>query len=196
MASTRIRQEKDPNKKALSNQIQNRNYLAPTGFKFIISRAPKISYFGNQVNLPSLTLDIANQPSYLKSIPRPGTQIDFQDLTLRFLVDENLENYLEIQNWIRGIGFPESLDQIYDYQQNDARTINSNFLTNEDGINLYSDGTLTILNNVNLPQFKVTFDGMFPYFLSTLDFDATQSDLEYFTAEVSFKYNIYNIETI
>ena len=196
MASTRIRQEKDPNKKALNNQIQNRNYLAPTGFKFIISRAPKISYFGNQVNLPSLTLDIANQPSYLKSIPRPGTQIDFQDLTLRFLVDENLENYLEIQNWIRGIGFPESLDQIYDYQQNDARTINSNFLTNEDGINLYSDGTLTILNNVNLPQFKVIFDGMFPYFLSTLDFDATQSDLEYFTAEVSFKYNIYNIETV
>ena len=68
MASTRIRQEKDPNKKALDNQIQNRNYLAPTGFKFIISRAPKISYFGNQVNLPSLTLDIANQPSYLKNM--------------------------------------------------------------------------------------------------------------------------------
>ena len=195
MASTRIRQPKDLNKKALNNQIQNRNYLAPTGFQFNVSRAPKVTYFGNQVNIPSLTLGIANQPSYLKDIPRPGEKIDFEDLTLTFLVDEDLTNYMEIQNWIRGIGFPESLDQIYDFQQDDTLTVMNKALKNQ-GINLYSDGSLLILNNVNLPKFKVTFDGMFPYFLSTLTFDATQSDLEYFTAQVSFKYNIYNIVTI
>ena len=195
MASTRIRQPKDLNKKALNNQIQNRNYLAPTGFQFNVSRAPKVTYFGNQVNIPSLTLGIANQPSYLKDIPRPGEKIDFEDLTLTFLVDEDLSNYMEIQNWIRGIGFPESLDQIYDFQQDDTLTVMNKALRNQ-GINLYSDGSLLILNNVNLPKFKVTFDGMFPYYLSTLTFDATQSDLEYFTAQVSFKYNIYNIVTI
>ncbi len=195
MASTRIRQPKDLNKKALNNQIQNRNYLAPTGFQFNVSRAPKVTYFGNQVNIPSLTLGIANQPSYLKDIPRPGEKIDFEDLTLTFLVDEDLTNYMEIQNWIRGIGFPESLDQIYDFQQDDTLTVMNKALRNQ-GINLYSDGSLLILNNVNLPKFKVTFDGMFPYYLSTLTFDATQSDLEYFTAQVSFKYNIYNIVTI
>ena len=195
MASTRIRQPKDLNKKALNNQIQNRNYLAPTGFQFNVSRAPKVTYFGNQVNIPSLTLGIANQPSYLKDIPRPGEKIDFEDLTLTFLVDEDLTNYMEIQNWIRGIGFPESLDQIYDFQQDDTLTVMNKAFRNQ-GINLYSDGSLLILNNVNLPKFKVTFDGMFPYYLSTLTFDATQSDLEYFTAQVSFKYNIYNIVTI
>ena len=195
MASTRIRQPKDLNKKALNNQIQNRNYLAPTGFQFNVSRAPKVTYFGNQVNIPSLTLGIANHPSYLKDIPRPGEKIDFEDLTLTFLVDEDLTNYMEIQNWIRGIGFPESLDQIYDFQQDDTLTVMNKALRNQ-GINLYSDGSLLILNNVNLPKFKVTFDGMFPYYLSTLTFDATQSDLEYFTAQVSFKYNIYNIVTI
>ena len=195
MASTRIRQPKDLNKKALNNQIQNRNYLAPTGFQFNVSRAPKVTYFGNQVNIPSLTLGIANQPSYLKDIPRPGEKIDFEDLTFTFLVDEDLTNYMEIQNWIRGIGFPESLDQIYDFQQDDTLTVMNKALRNQ-GINLYSDGSLLILNNVNLPKFKVTFDGMFPYYLSTLTFDATQSDLEYFTAQVSFKYNIYNIVTI
>ena len=142
------------------------------------------------MNVPALTLGIANQPSYLKDIPRPGDKIDFEDLTLRFLVDEDLENYMEIQNWIRGIGFPESLDQIYDFQNDDSHTIKAKY-TEE--INLFSDGTLTILDNVNLPRFKVVFDGLFPYSLSTLNFDATQTDLEYFTAEVSFKYNIYNI---
>ena len=190
MASTRIRQEKDPNKKSFSNQILNRNFLAPTGFKFTVSRAPKIAYFGNRVNVPSLTLGIAEQSTYLRNIPRPGTEVSFEDLTLTFLVDEGLENYMEIQNWIRGIGYPESLDQIYDFQKDDSHTIKAK---HTEEINLFSDATLTILDNVNLPKFKVIFDGLFPYSLSTLAFDATQTDLEYFTAEVSFKYNIYNI---
>ena len=193
MASTRIRQEKDPNKKSFSNQILNRNFLAPTGFKFTVSRAPKIAYFGNRVNVPSLTLGIAEQSTYLRNIPRPGTEVSFEDLTLTFLVDEGLENYMEIQKWIRGIGYPESLDQIYDFQKDDSHTIKAK---HSEEINLFSDATLTILDNVNLPKFKVVFDGLFPYYLSTLNFDATQSDLEYFTAQVSFKYNIYNIVSI
>jgi len=172
------------------NQIQNKNFLNPTGFKFILNRAPKVVFFSNQTNIPGLNLGVAQQPTYLTDIPVPGDKLQFQDLTLRFLVDEDLENYMEIQNWIRGIGFPESLDQIYDFQNDDSHTIKAKY-TEE--INLFSDGTLTILDNVNLPRFKVVFDGLFPYSLSTLNFDATQTDLEYFTAEVSFKYNIYNI---
>ena len=35
---------------------------------------------------------------------------------------------------------------------------------------------------------------MFPVELTALDFDATNNDIDYFTAEVSFKYTIYNIE--
>ena len=46
------------------------------------------------------------------------------------------------------------------------------------------------------PKFKVVFENMFPYNLTTLEFDARQTDLEYFTAEVSFKYTIYNIVDI
>jgi hypothetical protein len=60
-------------------------------------------------------------------------------------------------------------------------------------LNLYSDGTLTVLDSNNIPKFKVIFQNMFPISLTTLDFDATQTDLEYFTAEVTFKYTIYDI---
>jgi hypothetical protein len=48
----------------------------------------------------------------LKDIELPGDKLIFGDLTLRFLVDEDLENYLEIQNWMRGLGYPESLQEI------------------------------------------------------------------------------------
>jgi hypothetical protein len=60
-------------------------------------------------------------------------------------------------------------------------------------MNIYSDGTLQILNSNQRPQFDVIFKDMFPYDLSELTFDATNPDVEYFTAEVSFKYTIYDI---
>jgi len=175
-------------KTPLSNQITDRNFLTPTGFLFQVQRAPKISYFGNRINVPSLNLGVAQQTNYLTDIPRPGEKIDFGDLSLRFLIDENLENYLEVQNWIRGIGFPESLTQIYDFQKT------GNIDGDNDMLNLYSDGTLTILSQLNKPMFYVKFEDLFPYQLSDIQFDATVADVEYLTAEVSFKYTIYNIE--
>ena len=179
-------------KKSIVGQIENRNFLAPTGFQFQLNRAPKVAYFGNRVNIPSMSLGVANVPTYLKDIPLPGDKLDFDDLTLTFLVDEDLENYQEIQHWMRGLGFPESLKEIYDYQKEKSDISQPN----KSQLNLYSDGTLTVLDSVNNPKFKIVFENMFPVSLSTLDFDATQTDLEYFTAEVTFNYTIYNIREI
>lgn len=172
-----------------SRQIKNRNFLTPVGFKFTLNRAPKVAYFANSANIPSLTLGIANQPNYLRDIPHPGEKIEFEDFTIRFLVDENLENYIEMQNWIRGLGFPESLKEIYDLQR-EPRPINQNVSSM---MNIYSDGTLQVLNSNQNLNFQVVFKDMFPYSLTSLEFDATNQDLEYFTAEVSFKYTMYNI---
>jgi len=174
---------------AYKNQIQNRNFLSPVGFKFTLNRAPKVAFFGNSTNIPGMTLGIAVQPTYLKDIDIPGDKVTFNDLTLRFLVDENLENYMEIQNWIRGIGYPESLQEIYKWQKTNA----SMDLQNKSQMNLYSDATLTVLTSSNNSNFKVKFLDVFPYSLTDLQFDATDSDIDYLTAEVTFKYTIYNI---
>lgn len=174
---------------AFRNQIQNRNFLSPVGFKFVVNRARKVSFFGNSMNIPGLTFGVANQPTYLKDIPLPGDKIEFSDLKLRFLVDENLENYMEIQRWIRGIGFPESLEEIYDFQR-DNPSMDAQF---KDQMNLYSDATLFVLTSNNTSNFQVKFRNIFPYTLTDLSFDATDSDIDYLTAEVSFKYTIYDI---
>ena len=91
------------------NQIDNRNFLAPTGFKFTLTRSPKTAFFCNQANIPDLSLGVVDQPSYLRDIPTPGDKIAFGDLFIRFLVDEDLKNYMEIQKWIRGLGVGISL---------------------------------------------------------------------------------------
>ena len=78
-------------------QIENRNFLSPTGFKFVLNKAPKVAFFSNFAMIPGMTLGTAVQPTYLKDIDLPGDKILFDDFTLRFIVDEDLKNYLEIQ---------------------------------------------------------------------------------------------------
>ena len=170
--------------------IQNRNFLSPTGFKFALKRSPAAAFFCNQANIPSLDLGIAQQTSYLKDIDIPGDKIVFGDLTLRFLVDEDLFNYMEIQNWIRGLGYPEKLSQLKDLSEDGK--IKSRF--GQSGENIYSDATLQILSNSLIPKFQIMFKDVFPYSLSTITFDATDTDIEYFTADVSFKYTIYDMQ--
>ena len=171
--------------------IPNRNFLSPTGFKFALKRSPGVAFFCNQANIPSLDLGIAEQPTYLKNIDVPGDKIQFGDLNLRFLVDEDLMNYMEIQNWIRGLGYPEKISEFADLEKQSVLGTEVKF--GQSGDDIYSDATLQILSNNLVPQFQVVFSDCFPYSLSTVTFDATDTDIEYFTADVSFKYTIYRI---
>ena len=172
--------------------IGNRNFLSPIGFKFSLKRSPGVAYFCNEANIPDMSLSIAEQPTYLRNIPLPGDKIEFGDLNLRFMVDEDLTNYMEIQNWIRGLGYPEAISQYSELE--DKAYIKQTFGNKRQDV--YSDGTLQILSNNLVPKFQVLFDDLFPYSLSTVTFDATDTDIEYFTAEVSFKYTIYNITNL
>ena len=169
--------------------IGNRNFLSPVGFKFSLKRSPGVAYFCNEANIPDMSLAIAEQPTYLRDIPLPGDKIEFGDLSLRFMVDEDLTNYMEIQNWIRGLGYPQSVGEYRDLEK--KAYIPQGFGQKRQDI--YSDGTLQILSNNLIPKFQVVFNDLFPYSISTVTFDATDTDIEYFTAEVSFKYTIYNL---
>ena len=169
--------------------IENRNFLSPVGFKFSLKRAPGVAFFCNQANIPSMDLGIAEQPTWLRDIPTPGDKIQFGDLNLRFMVDEDLVNYMELQRWIRGLGYPENMDEFRKLEG--EAVLPANF--GQAGDNIYSDGTLQILSSNLVPSFQVVFNDLFPYTLSTVTFDATDTDIEYFTADVSFKYTIYNL---
>ena len=96
-----------------------------------------------------------------------------------------MENYLAVHRWITALGFPESTEQF------------ANFVTNEDGtrddLQQYSDGTLRILNSNFQPTINIKFKDLFPVSLSSLEFESTDDDIQYFTAEAIFKYTVYTI---
>ena len=75
-----------------ASQIQNRNYLSGIGFKFNLAKYPKVDFFSNSARIPELSLEVAKQPSYLKDIDIPGEKLTYGDFTIRFLVDEDMEN--------------------------------------------------------------------------------------------------------
>ena len=170
---------------ALSNQIANRNFLAPVGFKFSLSKFPKVTFFSNTARIPDLTLGTAIQSTYLKDIDIPGEKLTYGDLNVRFLVDENLEIYMKIHNWLTGLGFPESAQEFI------------NKTTDKDGLrdmkDQFSDGSLHILNSNFKDIAVVKFKDLFPIYLTSLEFDATESDINFFTADVTFKYTIYAV---
>ena len=174
-------------------QIANRNYMSPVGFKLVLTKTPKVDFLCQSANIPSISMGTAIQPSYLKDIPVPGDKVLYDDLTVSFLVDEKMENYLAIHKWITGLGYPESRGQYDQLRKDDNRT---DRIIGDDGDPRYfefSDATLQVLNSNYKPSVLINFKDTFPISLSTLDFDVTTRDYNYFTAQVTFKYTIYNI---
>ena len=171
---------------AFRNQIQNRNFLSGVAFKFNLSKFPKVDFFSNSARIPELSLELAQQSSYLKNIAVPGERLTYGDFTLRFLVDENMENYVSVYNWLKGLGFPETTQQF--------RDVTTDSKGQRDPKEAFCDGTLRILNSNYREVGKVKFNDLFPTSLTSLDFDATATDVQYLTAEATFKYTIYDLE--
>ena len=167
------------------SQLKNRNYLSPVGFNLKLSTKEKLDFFSNSATVPGLNLGTAVQTTPLRNIDIPGDELLFDDFSISFLVDEDLKNYMMVQNWLRGLGFPESYQE-YKTQTTDVDNLKDTKLQ-------YCDGSLHILNSNFRDIARVTFRDLFPVALTPLQFTASDDDINYFTSTVTFKYTMYNI---
>jgi hypothetical protein len=167
-------------------QLRNRNFLSPVGFKFTLKTKEKVDFFSNSANVPSIALGTALQGTTFRILDVPGDEVTYEDFTMNFLVDEDLKNYMIIHNWITGLGTPENFKQFRDLTKDPDSGLKDDLLQ-------FCDGTLHVLNSNYRDIAMVKFQDLFPVALTSLQFNATENDVNYFTAEVSFKYTIYNI---
>ena len=189
-----------------SRQPSIMDYASPVQFRFKCSKLPEVEFFCQTANIPGIRLGMAEQKTSLKNIPIPGDKITFSDLSISFLVDENLNNYKEIHDWILGLGFPQNHTQFSDLRAAGSdrfpgsvsgsapRETVSAPSSSEGGI--YSDATLTILNSKNIAKTEIRFHNVFPFNLGALDYDVKQADVDYLTATVDFQYMYYEIVQI
>ena len=192
----------------LARQPTKLDYASPTQFKFGIHQLPKVEFFTTTATVPAIALSDVVIPTPFKSIPMQGDQLTFDNLTINFIVDEFLENYLSLHEWMTGIGFPKNRTQFADFKTNKSNTpisARSSSSTSSDigdvqqaspNNALFSDATLTILSNKNNPIVNVLFRDLYPVALSALEYNQAATDVEYMTASADFTYQIYEIEAI
>ncbi len=145
----------------------NSNLLALTGFKlFIDAENFKHShYFAVSASFPSVSLAEINT-DYRNSVGfMPDSKLAYDPLTVRIAIDENLESYNEIFNWIR------------------SNTTNKNLT--------FHDVTLHFLTNHNNISRSVRFANAFPTNLSGVEFNVQQTESEYAFVDVTFRYDYF-----
>jgi len=161
------------------------NFLSGIGFQFSLKKLPGVSFYCQSANVPSQNLAVATQATRWNTLPEPGDEINYDDLTIRFLVDEDLKNYMSIHNWIRYLGHPESSKDWTEFSDGDSYAEKQ-----------YSDGVIFILDSNFNKKFRIYFKDLFPVSLGGLNFDSTYTDTEYFAVDATFKFSIFEIEDI
>jgi hypothetical protein len=162
----------------------NINPLSPNGFLFNIIKLPSLSFFCQSVNLPGITLGAPEFGNPFNIAPIPGETLTYDQLTVQFLIDENMANYQAIYNWIVALGFPESYDQYVTFVDGDTNNY-SELAKN------YSDATLQILTANNVTTRTVQFIDLFPTSLDSLQFAGTNNDVQYLIGNATFRYGFY-----
>ncbi len=173
---------------------ENRNLLSPNGFIFSINKMRTVDFFCQSASIPAMTMEGVQQGTRFNKVWHPGDEITYEPLALRFLVDENLKNYYQVHDWMRGIATPKSSKEFYfdrgtKQSQNPVPTTD-NFLGTDN--QWVSDCSLFILSSNYQPVAEFVFRDAFPISLSTLAFDTAVADIQFFTAEVYLRYTYFD----
>merc|ERR1711965_805158 len=88
----------------LEDKIDNPNYLAPQGFKLSIEKFPKVAFLCQSANIPGIRIPEINVTTPFRDIPIAGTETEYEDLSVKFLIDEDMTNYVSIHKWIAKTG--------------------------------------------------------------------------------------------
>jgi len=195
--------------KTVDRQPTKLDYASPIQFRFTCGKLPTVEFFCQTANIPGITLGTADVETPLKSIPFPGDKLTYGDLNVSFLVDENLNNYKELHDWLTGLGFPQAHSQYaallagghdrFPSSKVGTATVSSDVgrITSplSEGA-AYSDATLTVLNSKNIAKTEIRFHNVYPTQLGGLSYDIKASDVDYLTVNATFNYMYYEIVQI
>ena len=179
------------------------DYATGTQWRLAFNRLPKTTWFCTSANIPGITLGEASYPTPMLDTFVTGDKLTFETLNITFIVDEELQNYRELWDWLVGIGSPVSHDQWATaltqgdgaVRQFGTEDIDPRTKVTYEESNLYSDATLIVYNSKNIPKVDVKFKNMFPTSLSALEYSQELTDVEYLKASATFRYLYYEFET-
>lgn len=166
-----------------SNTPQNSSILQLTRFTFIIPDKPYLKYFCQTVSIPSVSTSAVEVATPLSKTYRHGDKMEFEPLTITAIVDEDMRIWEETYEWMKGLTRPS-----------DSREYLRKSL--QDKTPLYYDGFLTVNTNANNPNIRFKFHNCHPVSLGGINFD-TKTDADNIpTCDVTFRYDLFEVERI
>lgn len=166
----------------LQNQSTNINFLNTHRFRVVLHRTPKTVYFVQECNLPGMAMGNATQPTMFVDLPVPGDKLVYSDFVMTFSVDENMECYKEISDWLTGLGFPKQFEQYAALAETTEGT--------------RSDISLIILDALQNPKHVIKFRDAFPVSISDLRFNTKETDVVLQNVTAVFKYAYWELVTV
>jgi hypothetical protein len=163
----------------------NRSFLSNNKFDFVLDRIPNLTFLVQAINLPSISLTNTSVATPAVTVSIPGNIILFNQVTISFILDEDMNSWFEIYDWMVQLGNPEGTNKI-------------GRLTGRLGSNnsIYSDASLLIKTNSNNPRRKITFHDMYPVDLGDISFITTDSTQEFQTTTATFNYTYFDYQTV
>jgi len=150
----------------------NKNYLQPTGFKVVINRVnyPNLNFFAQSISHPDVSLGGPTLPyKRIGNVNFPGDALEYSELNIQFILDEDIESYTELYNWM-------------------VDMVNKDFKPQTDTDPTQMDISVSILTSHNNQNKTVTYKGCNPTSISGLELTSVASTVEYLTFNASFSF--------
>ena len=157
----------------------NKNYLQPTGFKFVIDRRdyPNLEFFAQSVIHPGSSVNpLELSLPRFTAVPLAGDKISYSELQLDVLVDEDMTSYKELQSWLERIVEQGHIEE-----------------TKSGQISTYADITVIILTSHNNQTVQIKYQDCIPTSIGSINFSANAGDVTYPTFQVSFRFAKFEI---
>lgn len=157
----------------------NKNYLQPTGFKIIIDRKnyTNLEFFAQSVSHPGSSVNPLEVPTTrVTSLPLAGDKITYTNLTMDVILDEDMESYKEMQNWLDRIVNDGHVDQ-----------------TTDTKVSTYADITLLIMSSHNNKNVQIRYRDCMPVDIGSINLASNVGDVAYLTFQVSFRFSEFEI---
>ena len=172
----------------------NKSILNKNNFRLLIDKIPTVEYYVKSVNIPGLTFSEVSQPAGIGlDAFFPGDKVSFDTLDVTFLVDEDLENFKEVYDWMDAIVPVSNTEDNKNYTDTVSTEIGQ-LSTVENALNQYSDITLVLNTNKNIANRFFRFKDCFPINLGALELESG-ADNEPVTCSVQFRFTYYEIKT-
>jgi len=170
--------------KNMATLTTNINYLQPTSFKLVMDRKnyPNLEFFCQTVTHPGMLMSAVEMPyQKISGIPFPGDKLTFNELSANIILDEDMEGYSEMFQWIR---------RLLDTPSREALSRTSTQPPT------YADITLMIMSSHNNTTKQIQYKDCVPTSLGDIQFESTSSGDAFITFNASFRFSYFELKSI